>query len=50
LPADHKEGAFYDVILGVSIQDLEIDCIESILFQFDQLRATNEGFQIEVFK
>ncbi|KAG0252503.1 hypothetical protein BGZ95_006609, partial [Linnemannia exigua] len=47
LPSDHEEGTFYDIVLGISVQDLKIECIESILLQLDQLRGTNEGFEIE---
>ncbi|KAF9133267.1 hypothetical protein BGW39_010185 [Mortierella sp. 14UC] len=50
LPSSHEEGAFYDVVLGVSVQDLDIDCIESILFRFDQLEASNEGLENEAIR
>ncbi|KAK3848238.1 MAG: hypothetical protein J3R72DRAFT_93606 [Linnemannia gamsii] len=50
LPPDHDQGSFYDVVLGVSVQKLNIDCIESILFRFDQLEAFNFGFEYEVIR
>ncbi|KAG0357596.1 hypothetical protein BGX24_006172, partial [Mortierella sp. AD032] len=50
LPSDHEEGAFYDVVLGVSVQDLNIDCIESILLRFDQSKGAHEGYENEMIR
>ncbi|KAF9280663.1 hypothetical protein BGZ88_012049 [Linnemannia elongata] len=54
-PAEHKEGAFYDIVLGVSTRNLNIDSIESILVGFDQVQSIendfeNDGFECEVIQ
>lgn len=48
MPTEHKEGAFYDIVLGVSTQNLNIDSIESILFCFEQVQSMNDGIEYEV--
>ncbi|KAF9911917.1 hypothetical protein EC991_001823 [Linnemannia zychae] len=50
LPSNCEEGGLYDIVLGVSVQDLDIDCIDSILLRFDQLAGTNEGFEYETIR
>ncbi|KAF9079514.1 hypothetical protein BGX23_003865 [Mortierella sp. AD031] len=47
LPSDHVKGAIYDVVLGVSTQNLSIDSIESILFTFEQTRNGESDFIYE---
>ncbi|KAK5827539.1 hypothetical protein F5H01DRAFT_361980 [Linnemannia elongata] len=54
-PTEHKEGAFYDIVLGVSTRNLNIDSIESILVGFDQVQSIendfeNDGFECEVIQ
>ncbi|KAG0295173.1 hypothetical protein BGZ96_012369 [Linnemannia gamsii] len=48
VPTEIEEGAFYDIILGVSTKNLNIDAIESILIKFDQLESIDEGYEYEV--
>ncbi|KAF8939885.1 hypothetical protein BGZ47_008018 [Haplosporangium gracile] len=48
LPSDHEMGAFYDIVLGVSTQNLKIDSIEAILVRFDQLQLIEGSFEFEV--
>ncbi|KAF9153702.1 hypothetical protein BG015_002830 [Linnemannia schmuckeri] len=50
LPSKHKEGAFYDIVLGVSTQNLNIDSIESILIRFDQMESIDNGYEYEVIQ
>ncbi|KAK3839302.1 MAG: hypothetical protein JOS17DRAFT_179074 [Linnemannia elongata] len=50
MPTEHKEGAFYDIVLGVSTQNLNIDSIESILFCFEQVQSMNDGIEYEVIQ
>lgn len=48
IPTEGEEGAFYDIILGVSTKNLNIDAIESVLIKFDQLQSIDEGYEYEV--
>ncbi|KAF9911927.1 hypothetical protein EC991_001833 [Linnemannia zychae] len=49
LPSDHEEGEFCDIVLGVSVQDLKIDCIESILLQIEH-QTQYGGYENEVIR
>ncbi|KAF9920340.1 hypothetical protein FBU30_009850 [Linnemannia zychae] len=50
MPSDYKEGTLYDIVIGVSAQDLTVDSVQSILLQFDQLSSTGGGIESEVIR
>ncbi|KAG0272601.1 hypothetical protein BGZ95_011621 [Linnemannia exigua] len=48
LPSGHEGGIFYDIVLGVSVKDLDIDSIDSILLKFRQLSAYDDRYESEI--